>query len=252
MKKLIFLYIQAGLLLSLVLSCKKELSPQATASLTLVNAIPGSGNLVANFSTNYRASGNYPFGMYVKYRTYAPDNHLTVQAVEQPLLIYKLPTTTGENKPVYQQNINPAPSEASTLFLIGTLEQPEALVITKLPPYHAVADSVLGLRFVNLAPEKTPVRIRISGEGTDLSVTNLAYKSATDYLSVKANAKVADVLVEVFDQVSGTLLQTYTLKDVGTTTLEKNKWRYRNYTLVWLPNDATGVLAAEPFLIDDF
>jgi len=251
MKKLIFLYIQAGLFLSLVVSCKKDLSPEANASFTIVNAVPGSDNLVANFRTNYETYGNYPVGLSVKYRTYEPNHHLTILAKEQPLLIYKTPAT-GQDKPVYQLSLNPAPGEASTLFLTGTLAEPETVLITKLPPYHAVADSVLGLRFVNLAPGKTPVRIRISGEGTDLSVNNLAYKAATDYLSVKANAKVGNVLVEFLDQVSGTLLQKYTLKDVGTTTLEKSKWRYRNYTLVWLPNDANGSLAAEPFLIDDF
>jgi len=252
MKKLIFLYIQAGLLLSLIVSCKKELAPQATAAFTIVNAVSGSDNLVANFNTNYTSEGIYPVGMYVKYRVYAPHNHLTIPASEQPLLIYRYPAATEQNKPIYQLSVNPKAGEAGTLFLTGTLEQPETLLVTKLPPFHALADSVLGLRFVNLAPVKTPVRIRISGEGTDLSVSNLAYKGATDYLAVNANAKVGHVLVEFFDQVSGTLLQTYTLKDVGTTTLEKNKWRYRNYTLVWLPNDAKGMLAAEPFLVDDF
>ena len=252
MKKLIFLYIQAGLLLSLVISCKKELVPQATAAFTIVNAVSGSDNLVANFSDNYVVEGTYPVGMYIKYRVYTPQNHLTIPAGEQPLLFYRYPVATGQSKPVHQLTVNPKAGEAGTLFLAGTLEQPETLLITKLPPFHALADSVLGLRFVNLAPAKTAVRIRISGEGTELSVTNLAYKAATEYLSLKANAKVGDVLVEVFDQVSGTLLQTYTLKDVGTTTLEKNKWRYRNYTLVWLPNDAKGVLAADPFLIEDF
>jgi len=248
MKKLIFLYIQAGLFLSLVVSCKKDLVPQANAAFTIVNAVPGSDNLVANFTTNRVTIGNNPLGMYVKYRIYAPNNHMTIPAIEQPLLIYK----TQGDKPVYQLSLNPKPGEASTLFLTGTLEQPETLLLTKLPPYHAVADSVLGLRFVNLAPAKTPVRIRISGEGTDLSVNNLAYKSATDYLSVKANTSVSNVLIEFFDQVSGTLLQTYTLKDVGTPKQEKNKWLYRNYTLVWLPNDANGALAGEPFLIEDF
>lgn len=252
MKKLILLYIQAGLFLSLVVSCKKELVPKATAAFTIVNAVPGSDNFLANFNTNYALEGNYPVGMYVKYRVYAPHNHLTIPASEQPLLIYRYPAATEQNKPIYQLSVNPNAGEASTLFLIGTLEQPETLLVTKLPPFHAPADSVLGLRFVNLAPAKTPVRIRVSGEGTDLSVSNLVYKAATDYLSVKANAKVGNVLVEFFDQVSGTLLQSYTLKDVGTTTMEKNKWRYRNYTLVWLPNDAKGVLAGEPFLIDDF
>jgi hypothetical protein len=252
MKKLIFLYIQTGLFLSLMVSCKKERVPQATAAFTIVNAVSGSDNLVANFNTNYTTDGIYPIGMYVKYRVYTPQNHLTIPAGEQPLLIYRFPAAAEQNKPVYQLSVKPNAGEASTLFLAGTLEQPETLLITKMPPFHALADSVCGLRFVNLAPAKTPVRIRISGEGTDLLVNNLAYKAATDYLSVKANAKVGDVLVEFFDQVSGILLQTYTLKDVGTTSLEKNKWRYRNYTLAWLPDDAKGVLAEEPFLIDDF
>nr|WP_121270286.1 hypothetical protein [Pedobacter schmidteae] len=252
MKKLIFIYIQATLLLLLAVSCRKELSVEATASLTIVNAIPGSGNLVANLNTNYTVSGGYASGIYVKYRTYVPDNHLTIQAKQQPLLIYKTPAVNAQDKPFYQLTLNPTVGEASTLFLFGTLEHPEKLLVTKMPPYHAAADSLFGLRIINLAAAKTPVRIRISGEGTSLSVSNLTYQAVTDYLTVNANIKVGDVLIEIFDQISGVLLKTYTLKDVGTTTQEKNLWRYRNYTLVWGAEDTNSTLVTDPFLIQDF
>lgn len=252
MKKTIFLYIQAGLFLLLVVSCRKDLLPEATAGVTIVNAVSGSDNLVANFTTNYSVVGNNPVGMYVRYRTYAPSHHLTIQVRKQPVLIYKAPAVAGQHKPFYELELNPVAGEASTLFLAGSLEQPEAVLVTKLPPYYTAADSILGLRFINLAPDKMPVRIRISGKGTDLAVSNLAYKSVTEYLPVKADASVSDVKVEFFGQVSGVLLKSYTLKDAGATNLEKNKWRYRNYTMVWLPYDANGTLAEDPFLIDDF
>ncbi|EDM34885.1 hypothetical protein PBAL39_00095 [Pedobacter sp. BAL39] len=251
MKKLIFLYIQSALFLSMLLSCKKELSQQDTASLTIVNAMYGSDLALFNFDPNFSPAVKPAAGMVRRYRSYDPGGHITIPIKEQFLKVYKYPLNT-QDQSVFQYNFTPAAGDASTLFFSGTIQQPESVLITNLPPYHAVADSVLGLRFVNLAPAKTPVRIRISGEGTDLTVTNLAYQAATDYLSVNADAKVGNVLVEVFDQASGSILQTYTLMDVGTTTMEKNKWRYRNYTLAWLPNDLNGNLAAEPFLIEDF
>ena len=252
MKKLIFLYIQSALLLSVVLSCKKELNQQATASLTVVNAMAGSNLVLVNFDPGFSPAKDPISGMFSRYRSFDPGARLTIPIKEQFMKVFKYPLLNTQDQSVYQYHFTPAAGDASTLFLSGTVQQPESVLITKLPPYHAVADSVLGLRFVNLAPAKTPVRIRITGEGTNLTVANLAYQAATEYLTVNADAKVGNVLVEVFDQASGTLLQTYTLTDVGTTTLEKNIWRYRNYTLAWLPNDVNGNLAAAPFLIEDF
>jgi len=252
MKKMIFLYIQAALFLSLAFSCKKGLRPEGTASFTIVNAMSGLNNGLINFNPNYLSTAKYLTGMNAKYRVFDPGNHITIPAKEQPLVIYSAPVSNAQDKPIYQLNINPAVGDASTLFLCGTIQQPESILITQLPPYHSVADSTLGLRFLNLAPAKTPVRIHISGEGIDKSVTSLGYQSATGYLALNARANVVNVLVEIFDQTTGELLQRYTLQDVGTTVSDQNKWRYRNYTLVWLPNDVNGTLAADPFLIADF
>jgi len=252
MKKMIFLYIQAALFVSLTLSCKKGLRPEGTASLTVVNAMSGLNNGLVNFDPNYLSTAKYLTGMNAKYRVFDPGNHITIPAKEQPLVIYNAPVSNAQDKPIYQLNVNPTAGDASTLFLCGTTQKPESIVITQLPPYHSVADSTLGLRFVNLAPAKTPVRIRISGDGADKSVNNLGYQSATGYLVVNARANVVNVLIEIFDQTTDALLQSYTLQDIGSTVTDQNKWRYRNYTLIWLPNDVTGSLAAEPFLISDF
>lgn len=251
MKNLIFIYILAGLFCSAIVSCKKDVQPQTLTALTIVNALPGGDFLAANFNAQ-RPSTGLGNAMWVKYRVYAPNNHVALPSTNQSMLIYKIPDTNVNDKPLYQLSLNLGAKEANTLFLFGTLTQPEMLLVNQMPPYHSLTDSVAGLRLINLSPDKKPVRVHISGKGTDKSVSNLAYKQITDYITVNATSAVTDVLVEFYDQASGTLLTSYTLKDVGTITAEVNKWRYRNYTMVWLPNDAKGNLAADPFLISDF
>jgi len=251
MKNLIFLHILAGLFFSVIISCKKDVQPQTLTALTIVNALPGGDFLAANFNEQ-RPSAGLESTMWIKYRVYSPNNHVALPSKEQPILIYKIPDTNAKDKPVYQLSLNLGAKEASTLFLFGTLTQPEMLSVNQMPPYHSLTDSVAGLRLINLSPDKKPVRVHISGKGTDKTVSNLAYKQITDYITVNATSAVTDVLVEFYDQASGSLLTRYTLTDVGTITAEVNKWRYRNYTMVWLPNDAKGNLAADPFLVYDF
>jgi len=251
MKNLIFLYILAGLFFPAIISCKKDVQPQTLTALTIVNAMPGSDFLAANFNEQ-RPTAGLGIPMWIKYRVYSPNNHLSLPSKEQPVLIYKIPDTNVNDKPIYKMSLDLGAHEASTLFLFGTLSQPEMLLVNKMPPFHALTDSVMGLRLINLSPDKRPVNVKISGNGTEKTVNNLAYKQVTDYLTVNASSATMDVLIEFYDQASGSLLTRYILKDIGTTNAEINKWRYRNYTMVWLPNDALGNLADDPFLVYDF
>lgn len=252
MKKEILLYTSAILFLLAITSCKKELGPEVNAGLTVVNALPGTDQLLVHFKAEDVFNDKTIAGMMVKYGFYTPDNHLTIPIKEIPLTFYTYHAGTVEPKPVYQTRITPNAGDATTLFLFGTLAQPETLLITKMPPYHAAADSVMGLRFVNLSMDKIPVKIRISGEGIDQTLSNLAYKGATDYVGVKATLAVKDVKIEFYDQSSGVLLTSYTLNDVGAIVPQiANKWRYRNFTMV-LSKDAQGNFTKDPFLIYDF
>lgn len=253
MRQLTLLYLSACLCLSATFSCKKELSPQNVASLTIINALPGNRLLLADLSgkqTNEFAGA----GIYLYYGAYDPNTRLSVTMREQPMAFYKYPFADGD-QPLYQLSLHPKHGEISTLFLAGTQHQPEHLVINEKPPHYAVRDSLVGLRFINLSAGSSPVQVKISGQGINPIVltNNLAYKNFTTYLPVMATSNVGDLLVEFFDQASDRLIASFPLAGVGAT-LTDNPWRYRNYTLVLkgLPNAVDADNAQGVFKIDDY
>lgn len=252
MKKLTLLYLFACLCLSVVISCKKDPSPESTASLTIIDALPGYQYILTNFTDKQTAPSGE--GLLLYYGIYNPFCHLSVAAKEQSIAFYKYPFVAND-QPIYQLKLKPASGEISTLFITGTLAKPEHFIVTAKPPYHEVIDSVAGLRFVNLSAGSGPVNVKISGQGlsTVISSNNLAYKGSTAYLPVPATSKIGDLLVEFYDQASGNLLASYAMPGVGATLIE-NKWRYRNYTLALkgLPNASNPADAQGIMLIDDF
>lgn len=253
MKKMTLLYLSACLCLSVVISCKKDPSPESTASLTLIDALPGYKYILTDFPEK-RTELFSGMSLLLYYGIYAPNCHLSVAAKEQSIAFYKYPFVAND-QPIYQLKLKPASGEISTLFITGTLAKPEHFIVTATPPYHGVNDSIAGLRFVNLSAGSGPVNVKISGQGLNnvISSNNLAYKGSTAYLPVPATSKIGDLLVEFYDQASGNLLASYAMPGVGATLIE-NKWRYRNYTLALkgLPNASNPADAQGVMLIDDF
>lgn len=252
MKKLILLYISGCFLLAAAVSCKKDISPEGTAALTVINAIPDCPVAAMNFTGNeiiYWYST-----MNVNYATYAPSFHMTVSSSKElPVAFKKFPDTTVNDKYIYKTVLHPANGEVSTLFLVGTLANPESMLVTKTPPHYSSTDSVMGLRVVNLSPGSAPVKVNISGQDVNVTSNNLVYKGITDYLPLKATSKVGNLLVQFYDQASGTLLASYTLPNVGATATD-NPWRYRNYTIALkgLPNAANASETQGAFVINDY
>lgn len=231
MKQVILLYLSVALILSAAVSCRKEAKPEGAAGLTIVNAIPDSPRMLTHF--DWERPKTWLETYLVDFDGYVPANHRAVPAREQRLQFYKYPDTMITDKPVHKMTIHPAVGDISTLFLIGTLAQPETMMVTKTPPYYSSKDSLVGLRFANLSLGTAPVRVKITGQGVNMESSNLAYKGITDYIPVPATSKVADLLVEFYDQASGTLLADYKLDGVGVLGTN-NRWRYRNYTLAMI------------------
>jgi hypothetical protein len=254
MKKMSLLFISACLCLSVAVSCKKELSPENITSLTIVNALSGNRVMLADLSGKPANQFTGDGVLFLYYGVYDPGSRLSIPLKEQPLAFYKYPFVAGD-QPLYQLSLNPKAGEINTLFVTGTQNHPEHLLVNEQPPYYTVKDSLVGLRLINLSAGSGPVQVKISGQGLNTVVmsNNLAYKSFTTYLPVAATSKVGDLLVEFFDQASGHLLASYPLPAVGDTLID-NPWRYRNYTLalIGLPTpanvaDAQGVLKIYDF-----
>ena len=224
-----------------MMSCAKQSSPPGTASLTLINAVPGSSpSLVTNFS-NQEPISWYNGALKILYGTWNPTYQKGAYSGDQALTIYHYPDTGAHSTPLFNLTLHLQPGTIHTLFLTGTMSAPDTLFTTDQPPYHPPSDSSMGIRFVNLSPGSAPISVNITGGAYGSEVSSLPYKGITDFISYSATADVSHYNFEIRDAASGTLIGSL---DVTGVNYPINSWspnirRYRNFTLalLGLPED---------------
>lgn len=241
---------------SMVVSCKKEMVPAGTASLTIINAVAGSNTLVTNFKGTNDLTW-YAFANQLVYSNYLrAENQISSYSGTQNLRIYQMPDTLAA-KPFLQVPLDLPVSSINSLFLIGTKDAPDFLLTTDTPPNHTATDSTMGFRFVNLSPGSAPISVNIKGSSYGSEVGSLSYKSITAFKNYKATHDVSSVIFECRDQASGTILGSFTVSDVNNDLSNPatpiNQWRFRNFTLALLgvPN-GTGTMAQTLLLIGNY
>ena len=253
------IYIINGLLLLLILSftsCTKtaDISPSSTA-FTIVNAIVGSSNLVTNFNSN---GGGKILDTLKWYNTALQISYGSCQEISScsGVTPISLSQITDTMQSVYSGTFNLPTGSIHTLFMIGTVEQPDTLFTTDHPPYHPLTDSSVGIRFVNLSPGSSPVSVDLQGQPDGSEVASLSYKAITSFKNYAATYAVSSYIFEFRDVASGTLLSTYTMNGlnnaIGTNTATNN-WRFRNVTIALkgLPGGA-GSSAQGTFLVNNY
>lgn len=232
MKKLL-LYSISGLLILSLSACSKTNAPAGTASLTLINAVVGSKPLVTNFSDQDSITYYYN-AMQVLYNVFNPLNQVNSYSGIQHIRLYQYPDTGAKASPLYNLTLDLPIGSIHTLFLTGTISQPDSLLTTDILPYHSVADSSLSVRFVNLCPGSAPVSIDLVGQPNGSEVASLSYKGISSFINYPANAATTSYTFEFRDKTSGSLLGTYTMTGLdnnsGSNSMN-NKWRYRDFTL---------------------
>lgn len=248
--KLSFIFLISLLSLAFV-SCKKTEQAPVISHLTLFNAMPGDARLLTSFR------GTKPLDIYYDARLfyYAVFDELGKYAItteEQPLAMYLYPDTLPTDKPLFDLNLKIKKGSINRLYFTGTIEHPDYLLSTFVPPYHNVADSTFGIRFLNLSYQSKPVNVYLIRNGERKEVEGLAYKGASEYKNYAANLETEDYTFEFRDQETQKLLTTYTTKDVGV--VKDNLLRFRNVTiaLIGLPGETTELLKQKPFLFNDY
>jgi hypothetical protein len=238
MKHILFRQLPVWAFVCIILSCSKESARTGTASLSIVNAVPNSASLVTNFS------GTEPIVWYnnalkLEYAKMDIKQFTSAYSGEQPLAIYRLPDTAAHSAPLYNLVLDLQPGAMHTLFLTGTLAAPDTLFTTDWPPHHDLADSTLGIRFVNLSAGSNPVSVNIIGNANGSEVSSLPYKGITDFKIYKATSQITGYKFEVRDAGTGALLGSVDV--TGFNISYNNARRYRNFTLAYmgLPNDPT-------------
>lgn len=215
-------------------SCKKDTSdlPSGGTSLTIVDALVGSNNLVTNFDYNqqlsyYSIAAQISFGSAMEFSGYSGNVPLSLSQI------------TDTSQTVYKQMVDIQKNTINSLFITGTVESPVSFLTVDHPPYHAASDSTVGVRFVNLSPGSSPVTVDIQGN-TGLAVQSLAYKNVTDFKDYAATGKISSYVFEFRDASSAQLLTTYTLRGVnngsnGNTSTNTVRWKNITIAIDGLP-----------------
>lgn len=241
----LFAYISGLSVLLILASCSKDKPVTGAASLTLVNGMVGSTPyLVTNFSGGQPLQ-SYTAAMKISYATYSVFNQSGSYSGLQPLAVYRYPDTTLHSSPVINVNLDLKPNTMNTLFLAGTITEPESVFTTDLPLSHPVEDSTMGIRFVNLLKGSGPVSINLQGMQNGSEQASLAYREVTPFTKYKATAGISSYVFEFRDVASGSVLETYTLAGINApgTSGEPNRRRFRNLTIVLM--GATDVPASQ-------
>lgn len=232
------------------LGCKK--TPYANlaggSSLTVVNAVIGSQNLVTNFTGSdggktlspfiYKNAPSIPYENFSEFGSYSGTTTLSISPVTDTLLT------------LWSGTFDLSHNQIHSLFLTGTdTLHIDSLFTLDNPPVHA--DSSAGIRFVNLSPGSNPVSIDIQGQSNGSETTSLGYKGITAFKNYAATAAISSYVFEFRDAATGNLLASYTLTGVnnGTgTDTSPNTVRWKNMTIA-----LTGLPGAQgTFLINNY
>jgi hypothetical protein len=227
---------------SALLSCAKQKVAPGTASLTLFNAVPGSSQLVTNFTgTGTDSITWYKSALKLMYATWAANNQVSAYSGTQHLGIYQYPDTTSKSTPLYNLALDLPIGSIHTLFLTGTLTAPDTMFTTDVIPYHPFSDSSISFRFVNLSAGSSPISVNIKNNAYGSEVSSLSYKSITGFKNYPAPYNVTDYNFQIRDAASGTLLDSLDVKGINTSGSSSNIRRYRSFTIAFMgsPTDVT-------------
>jgi hypothetical protein len=162
-------------------SCRKQITsiqPLPNSSITLVNAVIGSNPLITTFTPDSTVASFYFATAQVGFQSW---NEYSQQSGNSSMIIYQESDT---NHVLFSGNFNFRPYSIYSLFLSGQLlaqNAPDTLLVEDFPPYHSAADSVIGVRFVNLSPGIPAISVDIAGGSPGSEVGSLNYKGITNF-----------------------------------------------------------------------
>lgn len=215
----------------LVVGCEKAERAEGAASVTIVNTL--STPLIVNF--NEEDSVVFTNGGVNQVLYSATSLEYALPPGVQWINLHELNTSTTiptwTREPLSSTRIQLSPGEMWSLFLTGTVDQPDTLLVRDRPLRIPTADSSLGIRFVNLV-EGQEVAINLTGQATGSEEASLPYESVTDFRKYAADVTAPNYFFQCRNKTTGALLATAVISNPGTV-VGSNMWRYRNFTIVF-------------------
>jgi hypothetical protein len=200
--KIIFA-ISIGLCLS---ACKKtQISgPSAAGTINVTNAVIGGSTIT--LTTNYSIiSSNNTVGSNAAAFFPLVAGNIPV-SLGIPAIAATPTTPAVPAVPYYSQTLAIDKTSNYSLFLTGASPAAiEYVLISETYP-RAYADSVCGVRFINLSPGSNPISVNIKGGVNGSEVSSLAYKAYGSFKQHPAKAVNKTILFEIRDAATGILL----------------------------------------------
>jgi hypothetical protein len=198
-------------LFSIFLSaCKKDEAVALDAgAINITNAVIGAPTLtlIANPSfvsaTNQISANNFAFmpiySGQTQVKVSVPAVIATATTVAMPEIVYYNQTLPVDNTTNY------------SLFLTGLSASAVDNVLIKETYTRTYADSVCGVRFINLALGNTPISVNIKTLANGSEAASIAYKAYSDFKQYPAKKANASYIFEFRNATTGVLITSYTL-----------------------------------------
>jgi hypothetical protein len=185
------------------MACTKTNTVSTVAAVSIINVSPGSPSIYVNFwgDTAYYTVPTISYGSYLEFSVPAKNANLCLAA--------------DTLKPFFNNPFALKAGQIWSLFLAGQSGVPDSFLVRDYIPTLAPADSLTGVRFVNMAQGGNPINIDVQGASGPVT-TQVLYKGIVGWQSFSANAAAttAGYVFEFRDGVSDSVLATYTLNIV--------------------------------------
>lgn len=209
---------------------KPEYNPIGVASLTIFKAIGG-----PDLRTNFRGTEPIKYANSSTLR-YGTSSRYSLPAGENKLGLFAMPDTLADSEPLYFFNFDLPNASIHTLFLVGTLDRPESILVEENIPIYARTDSMMGVRFINLSVNSPKLTVNLKDEQAGSEIASLSYKEHTAFLPYEVKPTQPDYIFEFRREDTGELLFTYRTENIGAlgTSADPNTWIRRNFTLAFI------------------
>lgn len=214
-----------------VAACKQEDQElQRVSSLTLVHAVVNAGTLKTNFKgrqpIRYTTANQVNYGVW-----FTTGGQYTINSKNKELGLFHVPDTLPDSQPLFLVPIDANTAPIQTLFLTGTLQNPEYRTVNEQLPRLSPADSLVGVRFVHLAPDQPAVDVYIRGSNSPQQEISYLDKISNNFHMLSAKKGTPPYVFEFRDAISGQVLSEFSL-DISTESLNTNIYRNRSVSLV--------------------
>jgi uncharacterized protein DUF4397 len=194
--------------------CKKSaIEQEPLSSITIANVIVG--GMQAKLKGYIAAVQNINNNAGMTFTLPAGNNQLFVWPV------------TDSTKPYYNAPLTTANQEIYSLFLTGTPDAVESLVIKENLPVQN--DSSFGVRFINLAPGSPAVKLTLSTTPTVSEFGNVEYKAVSAWKNYPATYTQPIYTFQVRHAATDVVIASLTLTGTSAST---GIPRFSNVTLV--------------------